>query len=422
MTSPFRSLRVRNYRLFAAGQVVSLTGTWAQRVAQDLLVLKLSHGSGTALGITTGLQFLPLLLFSLPGGVLADRYDKRRLLVVAQAAMGVQALVLGLLDVTGAVQLWMVFALAFALGLGSALDVPTRQSFVVELVGSTDLPNAVSLNSATFNLARIIGPAVAGLSVAAIGTGPVFLVNAASYLAVIAGLLAMRPAELRPARQAPRGRGQLAEGLRHVRHTPELLLAMTLVLFVGTFGLNFQVTLALMATNEFHRGASGLGTLTSLLAAGSLLAALAAATRGRPSQRLLVGSAVVFGLLELADGLVPGYLGLAVLLVPTGMAVLTFTTAANSTVQLAAAPELRGRVMAIYVLVFLGTTPFGAPVIGWLAERLGPRSGLVIGGAVTTAAALLIGTALLVRGRRVRRRPASMPVAVPALERTASAA
>jgi MFS family permease len=383
----FRSLRVRNYRLFATGQVVSLSGTWGQRVAQDWLVLELSGDSGIALGIVTGLQFLPVLLLSLWGGLLADRYDKRRLLIAVQVAMGLLALVLGLLDVTGAVELWHVYALAFGLGIATAVDTPVRQAFVVEMVGPEDLPNAVSLNSATFNSARIVGPALAGLAIAAVGTGWVFLANAVTYVAVVTGLLRMRTEELRPSKRVDRGRGQTREGLRYVTQRPTLLATMLLVLVIGTFGLNFQITMALVAKQVFDRGAASFGLLTSMLAVGSLIGALLSARRsGPPTLRRLFLAAAAFGLLEVCVGLAPTYELMALLLVPTGIAVLTFTTTANATVQLGCEPEVRGRVMALYVLLFLGGTPFGAPAIGAVAEAFGPRSSLLVGGAVSVLA------------------------------------
>jgi MFS family permease len=392
ITTTFRSLRVRNYRLFASGQVISLSGTWAQRVAQDWLVLELSHNSGVALGITTGLQFLPMLLFGLYGGVLADRYDKRRLLIWAQVSMGVLALVLGLLDLVDVVQLWHVYALAFLLGLASVIDTPVRQAFVVEMVGPDDLPNAVSLNSATFNVSRILGPAVAGLAISSVGTAPVFLANAASYVAVVVGLVAIRRSDLFDVHRVARAKGQLREGLVYVRANPQLYVPIALIAVIGMFGLNFQITLALIAKQTFHMGAGSYGALSAMLATGSLLGALASARRSTPpSRRILFGSALAFGLLEVLTGLAPTYLVMAVLLVPTGAAVLTFTTTANATVQLASAPHMRGRVMALYVLVFLGGTPIGAPVIGGLAEVLGPRSSLLIGGAVSAAAAVAAG-------------------------------
>jgi MFS family permease len=403
--STFRSLRNRNYRLFAAGQIVSQSGTWGQRVAQDWLVLELSGNSGIALGITTGLQFLPVLLLGLYGGVLADRYDKRRLLIGAQAAMGVLALVLAVLDLSGAVQLWHVYALAAALGLASVVDTPVRQAFVSEMVDADDLPNAVSLNSATFNSARIVGPAAAGAAIAVVGTGWVFAVNAVSYVAVLAGLSAMRTAELHPAKPLERAKGQLREGLAYVRSRPDLLVPIVLVAMVGTFGLNFQITLALVVKEVFERSAGAYGLLSAFLALGSLVGALASARRsGPPRQRTLFASVVAFGLLEMAVGLAPTYELMALLLVPTGVAVLTFTTTANSTVQLGSAPHVRGRVMALYVLVFMGGTPVGAPLIGALAEAFGPRSSIVLGGAVVAVSGV-VAAVVMTRVRRLRLEP-----------------
>ena len=385
----FRSLRVRNYRLFAAGQVVSLSGTWAQRVAQDWLVLELSPNHALALGITTGLQFLPVLLFGLYGGVLADRYDKRRMLIGAQIAMGVLALVLGLLDLTHVVVLWHVYVLAFLLGLASVVDTPVRQAFVSEIVGAQEMPNAVSLNSATFNSARIVGPALAGVAINVVGTSAVFLANAVSYVAVIAALAAMRPAELFPSTRLARQAGQLREGLAYVRARPDLLVPIVLVFMVGTFGLNFQITLALIAKQTFHAGAGSFGLLTSALAVGSLVGALLSAHReGPPTHRVLFTAALAFGLLEVAVGFAPSYPVTALLLLPTGAAVLTLTTTANSLVQLGCTPQVRGRVMALYILVFLGGTPVGAPVVGAVAEAYGPRSSLWVGGLVCAVSAV----------------------------------
>ncbi|MCW2543982.1 MAG: major facilitator superfamily 1 [Frankiales bacterium] len=395
----FRSLANRNYRLFATGQVISLSGTWAQRVAQDWLVLLIvpKQDAAVALGITTALQFLPMLLFGLYGGVLADRYDKRRLLIGAQISMGLLALTLGVLDLTGVVQLWHVYALAFGLGLASVVDTPARQSFVSELVGTDDLPNAVSLNSATFNGARIVGPALAGVAISGVGTGWVFIANAVTYVAVLAGLTRMRPAEFWASHRQPRARGQLREGLTHVRERPELFVPILLVFMIGTFGLNFQQTLALIAKQTFRTGAGSFGLLTSALAFGSLLGALVSARqKGLPRQRTMFLAALAFGVLEVMDGLAPTFLTMALLLVPTGFAVLLFTTTANSLVQLACEPALRGRVMAIYVLVFLGGTPVGAPLVGVLAQTLGPRASLLIGGAVCAVSAVA-AAALLAR-------------------------
>src|ERR1022692_1540378 len=270
----FRSLHTRNYRLFATGQVISNTGTWMQRVAQDWLVLELTHNSGTALGVTTGLQFLPMLLFSLWGGAFADRYSRRGLLMMTQALMGGLALILGVLAVTGAVQIWQVYILAFALGLITVVDNPTRHTFVAEMVGRPGMPNAIALNSAVFNLARIAGPAVAGLVISAVGTPATFLVNAASYLAVLVSLKLMRPSELYPAERLPRAKGQLREAMSYVRARPDLLMLLVLIFFVATFGMNFQVTTALMSRQVFHTGAGAFGIASAVFAVGALGGAL----------------------------------------------------------------------------------------------------------------------------------------------------
>lgn len=400
----FRSLRVRNYRLFAAGQVVSTAGSWMQRIAQDWLVLELSHRSGTAVGITTGLQFLPVLLFGLYGGVLADRYPKRALLLIGQTGMALSALTLGLLDLSGSAQLWQVYALAFGTGLASVLDAPVRQAFVSELVGRELVSNAVSLNSATFNAARIVGPAIAGLMIHAWGTGPVFLVNAASFLAPISSLLLLRVGELRPVARAPREPGQLRAGLRYVRTRPDLYVTIGLIGLVGTFGLNFQLTLALMASRVFHLGAASYGLLSTGLAVGSLLGALYSAGRRSVRLQLVLAAAFAFGVLECVAAVMPTYWALIAVLIPTGAAVLTFTTAANAAVQARTTPAMRGRVMAIYVLVFMGGTPFGAPLVGWLANVFGPRSSILLGGVVSALAAVLAAV-VLGRARRIRIEP-----------------
>jgi len=384
-----RSLSVRNYRLFAAGQLVSLMGTWMQLTAQDWLVLQLG-GGGLALGGVLALQFLPVLLFGLYAGVLADRYDKRRVLLATQTSAGLVALTLAILTATGVVTLPLVYVLAGLLGVVQAFDTPTRQAFIVEMVGRDDLPNAVALNSVTFNSARIAGPALAGVLISVIGSAAVFGANAASYLAVLAALLAMHRDELRPARPVRRARGQLREGLRYVVSRRELLLPIVLVGFVGALGLNFSVTLALAARYEFGGSAATYGTLVATLALGSLIGAVLAARRARPTMRLLVGAAFAFGLLEATTGVMPTLGSFAVLLVPTGAAILTFTTAANASVQMAAGEQMRGRVMALYILVFLGTTPLGAPLIGWLSGSFGPRVGLIVGGLGSAVAAAVI--------------------------------
>lgn len=396
----FSSLRVRNFRIFATGQVISNTGTWMQRVAQDWLVLELTHNSGTAIGITTGLQFLPLLLFSLWGGMIADRYSKRLILMMTQTAMGGLALILGVLAVTGEVRIWQVYLLAFGLGLATVVDNPTRQSFAVEMVGRDELRNAIALNSAVFNLARITGPAVAGLVISLVGTPTAFFVNAASYAAVLISLHLMRQSELHPANRVARAKGQLREGLAYVRSRPDLLMTMVLVFFLATFGMNFTVTNALMSRSVFHTGAGSFGIASAVFALGALIGALVAARRSRSSMRLLVGMALAFGVLELITGLMPTFWLFLVLLVPTGLAVISFSTAANSTTQLSVAPEMRGRVMGIYMLVFLGGAPLGAPLAGWVAQVFGPRMSLIAGGGISVVATVAVA-GLLVRSRGV---------------------
>jgi MFS family permease len=397
----FRSLRNRNYRIYYAGGMVSNIGTWMQRIAQDWLVLRLSDNDGVALCITTGLQFLPMLLVGPWGGMLADRYSKRKLLVVTQAFMGAVALVLAGLDLTDLVQVWHVYVLALMLGLGTAVDNPARQSFVIEMVGRDDLPNAVGLNSASFNLGRVIGPALAGLLIEVFGTGPVFVINGLSFTAVIYALTRLRTAELSPAPRAGRGPGQVLEGIRYVRSRPDLLTVMVLVFFVGTFGLNFQLTMALMATEEFGKGAGEFGLLGSIMAVGSLTGALLAARRGRPRLRLLLLAALAFGLVEVASGLMPTYVLFAAILVPVGVAALTFITAANSTMQLGVDPIMRGRVMALYMAVFFGGTPLGAPLVGAVAEAFGARWSLILGGAVSALAAV-VAALVLARHERLQ--------------------
>ena len=408
MSRTFSSLRIRNYRLFASGQLISLTGTWMQRVGQDWLVLRLSNNSGTAIGITTALQFLPILLLGLQGGVIADRFSKRKLILATQVTMGVLALGLGLLDVFGAASLYDVYLFAFLLGVVTAVDNPTRQAFVSELVGGDELPNAVGLNSATFNAARIFGPAAAGLLIDGVGTAWVFLGNAASFIAVITCLLMMRSSELFPAPRLARHRGNLREGLSYVRQRRELLVPIVLVGVVGTFGLNFQITLALVDKVVFHRGAASFGLLSALLAVGALAGALLGARRTHPTTRLVILGAIAFGVLEVVAGLMPTFAVLAVALIPLGFANITFSTAANSSVQLASAPEMRGRVMGIYMLVFAGGTPLGAPLGGWISQEFGARWGL-IGGGVISAGAGAVVLALSLRRAAARGRELKVP-------------
>ena len=390
----FRSLKVRNYRLYTSGQLISLTGTWMQRVAQDWLVLQLTN-SGTALGIVTALQFGPSLVLGLWGGVLADRYDKRKILLATQTGLALVALTLGLLDVGGVVQYWHVLVMATALGVIAALDTPVRQSFVVEMVGRDDLANAVAINSTIFNAARVIGPAVAGVMISGVGTGVVFLINAGSSVGVLVALGLMRTAELSPSPPIRRAGGQLREGFRYVRERADLTLTMVLVFVIGTFGLNFQITTALLAKQVFHRSASGYGLLSTALALGACVGAVLATRRTRrPTQLFLLGTALVFAVLEIGAGTMPGFDSTALLLLPTGLVMLTFTTAANASVQLGVEPTMRGRVMALYLVCFLGGTPFGAPIIGWVAGAFGPRWGLIGGGLICLLATLSLATVI----------------------------
>lgn len=397
----FRSLRVRNYRLFALGGVVSNVGGWMQRTAQDWLVLELTHGSATALGVTTALQFLPQLLFGLWGGMLADRYAKRPLLIVAQCLMGVLALTMGVLTLTGHAQVWHVYVMAFTLGLILCIEIPTRQAFVVEMVGRRDLSNAIALNSSSFNLARVVGPALAGVLIFALGgTGPIFLVNSLSFLAVLGGLALMRTSELTTPDLVPRAKGQLREGLRYVLHQPDLLMPILLVASVSLWAQSFSMSIALMARGTFGAGASSFGLASSMFAVGALGGALMAARRVRPSRRLLIGGAISFGLFQIATGLAPWYPVYLLLLVPAGIALISVNTAANTSVQLAASPEMRGRVTGIYVLVFTGGAPIGSPLIGWVSELGGPRAGVVVGGVLTLIG---VGTVIMLTkaiGRR----------------------
>jgi MFS family permease len=384
----FRALRYRNYRLWSSGAIVSNTGTWMQRVAQDWLVLTvLTATSGVAVGITTGLQFAPVLLLAPLAGAVADRWSKRYVLVATQTASGVLALVLGLLVVLGVARLWEVYVLAGLLGVVAAFDGPARQTFVSEMVPREDLPNAVGLNSASFNAGRLIGPGIAGLLIHWLGTGPVFLINAASFGAVVASLLRMRAAELRPAPRSARGRGAVRAGLAYVRGRPDLVLILTVVGLIGTFGLNFQLTTALMARMEFHQGSGQYGLLGSVMAVGSLAGALLAARRERPGIGLVLAATAAFGVSSVLAALAPTYLWFAVALVPVGLSSLTLMTAANATVQLSSAPQLRGRVMALYMAIFMGGTPLGAPLVGWVGQTFGARWTILLGGLVALATA-----------------------------------
>ncbi|PID97286.1 MAG: MFS transporter [Actinomycetales bacterium] len=401
MNSTFGSLVVRNYRLYAAGGVISHVGTWMGRVGQDWLVLtQLTDLSSTALGIVTGLQFLPFLVLAPWAGLVADRFSKRRVLLISQSVLLGTALVLALLTLTGLVELWHVYALAFLQGLATAVDNPTRHAFVAEIVGPDRVANAVALNSASFNTGRLLGPAAAGLLIAAYGIGPALLANAVSFVPMLAALLAMRAAELRPAPRAP-GRAGVRDGLRYVRGRPDLKLVMLLVFVLGTFGMNFQITTALMATTVFGKGATEYGVLGSIMAVGSVSAALLAARRARPRLRVLFGALAGFTVTSGVAATAPTYPVFAAALAGCGLTALTALTTANAVVQLSTEPSMRGRVMALYMAIFFGGTPLGAPVIGWLGDVAGARWTIGVG-AVAVGAAVLVVSWVAVRRENVR--------------------
>ncbi|MEU7471887.1 MFS transporter [Streptomyces sp. NPDC044984] len=392
-TSMFSSLKVRNYRLFFVGQVVSNIGTWMQRIAQDWLVLSLT-GSSAAVGITTALQFLPMLLFGLYGGVLVDRLRKRPTLLVTQIAMALTSLVLAALTLTGRVEVWHIYVAAFALGLATVVDNPARQSFVSELVGPGQLQNAVSLNSANFQSARLVGPAVAGLLITGVGTGWAFLLNGLSFVAPLAGLMLMRARELHAVERAPRGKGQLREGLRYVAGRPDLVWPIVLVGFIGTFAFNFPVYLSAFADDVFHGGAGAYSMFNTLMAVGSVSGALLAARRGTARLRLLILAALAFGALEILAAASPELWMFALIMVPLGLFSMTVNVTTNTSLQMATDPAVRGRVMALYMMVFLGGSPVGAPIVGWITDTYGARVGFAAGGAVAVAAAAVIGLIL----------------------------
>ncbi|HUE26941.1 MAG TPA: MFS transporter [Solirubrobacteraceae bacterium] len=391
----FAALSVPNYRRYFGGQAISLTGTWMQMTAQAWLVLTLTHSS-TALGLVIALQTLPVLLLAPYGGVIADRVDKRKMMVALQSAMGVQALTLGLLTVTGVVRVWEIGLLAVILGVNNAFENPSRQSFMLELVGPEHLRNAVSLNSVLVNVARAIGPAVAGILIATVGDGVSFLVNAASFVAVVASLMTMDLSALRPSPPAPRARGQLREGFRYVRSTPALAVPLLMMAAVGCLTYEFQVSLPVMASRGLHVGATGFGLMTGAMGVGAVAGGLLVAARGKTGLRPLVASAWVFGVAVALAALAPS-LGLELAaLALAGSASISFMSTANSTLQLNAAPSMRGRVMALWFVAFQGSTPIGGPTIGVAMAMLGARAGLGIG-AVTCILVALAGMAALRR-------------------------
>ncbi|AYF97978.1 MFS transporter [Protaetiibacter intestinalis] len=404
MSQMFRSFATRNYRIWFAGALVSNTGTWMQRIAQDWLVLaELTDDDAIAVGVVMALQFGPQLVLLPITGWVADRFDRRRVLAVTQGAMLLLGVGLGVLTLTGVVQLWMVFAFALGLGVAAAFDAPTRQAFVGELVDDRTLANAVALNAASFNGARLIGPAVAGVLVAAVGSGWVFLINAATFLAVLGSLWALRPAEFTPFTRKAKGRGQLRAGFRYVRRRPDILLVFAMVFLTGTLGYNFPIYTSTMARVEFGEGPQEFGWLSSALAVGSVAGALIAARRERPRLRTVTLASLGFGLSLAGAALAPEPWSFAALLVVVGFTGITMMNTANAYVQTTTAPSMRGRVMAIYLAIFMGGTPIGAPLVGAVADAAGPRWAIAVGAASGfVAAAIAAGFYLRTREVRVR--------------------
>ncbi|MCU1552431.1 MAG: transporter [Glaciihabitans sp.] len=402
MKAVFRSLTIFNYRLWFTGALVSNIGTWMQRTAQDWIVLtKLTNHDASAVGITMALQFGPQLLLMPLSGLIADRVNRRKLLMVTQIVMAALGLGLGIIVLMNVATLWEVYLFAFALGITAAIDAPVRQTFISELVTEKSIPNAVALNSASFNGARLIGPAAAGLLIAAIGSGWVFIINAATFAATLAALRLMRKDELQASPRAGRQRGQIRAGWKYVGSRPDIVVVLVMVFLVGTFGFNFPIFTSTMAV-QFHQGANGFGILSSIMAIGSVLGALLAARRERPRIRILVLASTGFGLATLTAALMPSYWSFAAVLVVVGLSSLTMMTSANAYVQTTTKPAMRGRVMALYMAIFAGGTPIGAPLVGWVANVAGPRWALGVAAASgLIAAAVAVGWMVVARHLRL---------------------
>ena len=403
------SLRQRNYRLFFFGQLVSVAGTWMQTVAQSFVVLDLTH-SGTQLGLTSAARFLPMFVFGPLGGVFADRMDRRRVLYVTQALSGLLAGVFAVTVGTHSIRLWIVYLLALALGFVNVFDNPARQSFISEMVSAQDLPNAVTLNSVAMNMARVLGAALGGVIAAAIGLALCFTINALSFGAVLVSLAAMRSSELFPAKRVSRQKKQVRQGLRYVRNTPELLIPLLMIAVIGTLAWEFQVSLPLMASKVFHGGAASYGVMASVMGGGAVVGGLISAARSRPRARALCLAAIGWGIAILAAAVAPSMPLELAALVFVGYGSITFNSLAKTTLQLAAKPEMRGRVMALWALAWLGSTPIGGPIIGWAGQAIGARWALVIGG----VAALACGIVALPALTRIDRRAAADTPLAPA--------
>jgi len=396
------SLHQRNYRLFFFGQLVSVAGTWMQSVAQSFLVLDLTH-SGTQLGLTSAARFLPMFLFGPIGGVFADRLDRQRVLYVTQTLSGLLAGVFAVTVGTHSIRLWIVYLLALALGFVNVFDNPARQSFISEMVSAKDLPNAVTLNSVAMNMARVFGAALGGVIAAAIGLALCFTVNALSFGAVLVSLAAMRGSEMFPAKRVSRQKRQVRQGLRYVRSTPELFIPLLMIAVIGTLAWEFQVSLPLMASQVFHGGAGSYGVMASVMGGGAVVGGLISAARSRPRARALCLAAIGWGIAILAAAVAPSMALELAALVFVGYGSITFNSLAKTTLQLAARPEMRGRVMALWALAWLGSTPIGGPVIGWAGQAIGARWALVIGGLATLACGILALPALTRIDRRASR-------------------
>ena len=407
----FVSLRNRNYRLYFIGQTISVSGTWMQGLAQALLILSLTHNSGTALGLVTALQFLPMLIFGAWGGVLADRFDKRKLLYGTQISAGVLALVLGIVVSTGSAAVWNVYVMSVLLGFVNVVDNPARQTFVLEMVGREQLPNAVSLNSVVMNSSRVVGPALGGILIGAFGIAPCFYINAASYIGVIVALSMMNPSLLHRLPTVERAKGQLREGLRYAWSERMVRVPLLMMAVIGTLAFNFQVVIPLIAIKTFHAGAGGTALLLSSMGAGAVLGGLSVASRRGISHRRLITLAMVMGVMILVAALAPTLATEAVAMFAMGASAFAFIAVANTTIQLTAAPEMRGRVMALYAIAFLGSTPIGGPLVGWISQNFGPRIGFGLGGIGAIVATGVAGWSMLhVRESDQNRTPDVVPV------------
>jgi len=406
MKRTFRSLGIYNFRLFFIGSLVSNIGTWMQRTAQDWIVLThLTHNDAAAVGVTLALQFGPVLVMMPIAGLIADRFNRRRMLAITQTLMGLLGLGLGLIVVANVATLWEVYGFALALGFVSAVDMPVRQTFVSEVVPEKSIPNAVALNSASFNAARMIGPAIAGVLIALISSGWVFLINAASFGATLTALALIHVHELEVQHRPPRKPGQIREGWRYVGSRPDIMIVLLMMFLVGTFGVNFPIFTSTMAL-AFHQGANGYGLLSSIMAIGSVVGSLLAARREKPRVVVIALAAFGFGVSMLASALMPNYWSFAAVLIVVGLTALTMMTSANAYVQTTTAPAMRGRVMALYMAIFAGTTPLGAPLVGWVANLAGPRWAIVVGAASGFAAAAVALAWMIVANQlRIHRDP-----------------